>query len=252
MKSEIFAKELNYIKTDKIRDLVRIGLENLPDYFYTMPASTTGKYHPSYALGTGGLVRHTKAAALFCYYICGLEQTQKDFNQMERDCMIAGIILHDGHKEGNKGSSYTVFEHPQICADWIRNDNIFADFDPKYRGLIASVIESHMGQWNTSTRSKLVLSKPTTPYQKIVHLCDYLASRKDIEVKFSEVIPVADISSAELPPLEEYTMPFGKYKGKLLTDVAKEDRDYVEWLYSKCALREPLKTYVSNILKGEQ
>ncbi len=252
MKSEIFAKELNYIKTDEIRKLVETGLENLPDYFYTMPASTTGKYHPSYALGTGGLVRHTKAAVLFCNYICGLEQTQHDFNQMERDCMIAGIILHDGHKEGNKGGSYTVFEHPQICADWIRNDDIFTGFDPKYRELIASVIESHMGQWNTSTRSKLVLSKPTTPCQKLVHLCDYLASRKDIEVKFSEAIPVADIPSAEFPTLEEYTMPFGKYKGKLLTDVVKEDRDYVEWLYSKCALREPLKTYVSDILKGEK
>ena len=62
MKSEVFETELNYISDDKIRDSTRYLLEKLPDYFYTMPASTSGKYHPEFSLGEGGLVRHTKAA----------------------------------------------------------------------------------------------------------------------------------------------------------------------------------------------
>ena len=34
----------------------------LPEYFFEVAASSTGKYHPVYALGVGGLVRHTIAA----------------------------------------------------------------------------------------------------------------------------------------------------------------------------------------------
>lgn len=36
----------------------------VPMDFFTQPASSSGKYHPSYALGVGGLVRHTKAAMI--------------------------------------------------------------------------------------------------------------------------------------------------------------------------------------------
>lgn len=243
MRRDIFEKELGYIVTDEIRRLVEVGLENLPDYFFTMAASTTGKYHPAYALGEGGLVRHTKAATLFANYICQLEQTQNDFTQEERDCMIAGIILHDGHKEGNGGSKFTVHEHPQICADWVKSDKIFHEFSSKYRDMIASTIESHMGQWNENKRSKVVLQKPETPMQKIVHLCDYLASRKDIEIIFSqeESTPKQDINT--------YTLTFGKYKGKLITEVAKEHKDYLEWMRDNMALKEPLKSFVLELVK---
>ena len=45
-------------------------------------------------------------------------------------------------------------------------------------------ISSHMGQWNTDRKSSVVLPLPTTKYQKFVHLCDYLSSRKFMNVKF--------------------------------------------------------------------
>lgn len=31
-------------------------------------------------------------------------------------------------------------------------------------------------------------------------------------------------------PIEQFIMPFGKYRGKLLIDAIKEDRQYFEWL----------------------
>lgn len=61
-KSTVFQKELNLIKDTNLRDFIAICLDNAPDYFFEMPASSTGKYHPEYTLGEGGLVRHTKAA----------------------------------------------------------------------------------------------------------------------------------------------------------------------------------------------
>jgi len=50
--------------------------------------------------------------------------------------------------------------------------------------LLTSMIESHMGEWNTNAYSNVVLPKPTTKYQKFVHMCDFLSSRKFLDVKF--------------------------------------------------------------------
>ena len=54
-------------KNDDIKKSVAILIEMLPDYFFHEAASSTGKYHPKYALGDGGLLRHTKAAVRIAY-----------------------------------------------------------------------------------------------------------------------------------------------------------------------------------------
>ena len=41
-----------------------------------------------------------------------------------------------------------------------------------------------MGQWNTNSTAKL--PTPETQDQKVLHLADYLASRKDINMEFGE------------------------------------------------------------------
>ena len=48
----------------------------------------------------------------------------------------------------------------------------------------ASAIESHMGEWNKSDYSDVVLALPTSDAQKLVHLCDFLSSKKILDVKF--------------------------------------------------------------------
>ena len=53
--------------------------------------------------------------------------------------------------------------------------------------LIAELIESHSGQWNTSSRSDLVLPLPKSAAQVIIHLCDYLVSRKDVKVELGSI-----------------------------------------------------------------
>ena len=66
-KSDTFENELKYIKSDRIRESARTMLDLLPDYFYKIEASSTGKYHPPFSLGEGGLVRHVKVAVKFAY-----------------------------------------------------------------------------------------------------------------------------------------------------------------------------------------
>ena len=45
-------------------------------------------------------------------------------------------------------------------------------------------VASHMGKWNTNDYSDVILPLPLTLTQKLVHMCDYLASRKYLNIKF--------------------------------------------------------------------
>ena len=43
-----------------------------------------------------------------------------------------------------------------------------------------------MGPWNKDYNGEEVLEKPHTKYQNFVHMCDYLASRKVLNVEFDK------------------------------------------------------------------
>lgn len=241
MRKDKFRRELDMIISDDIRIFGEIALDGVPEYFFTTAASSSGKYHPSYALGDGGLVRHTCAAIRFAHHLFQLEQFQNQFSQREQDLTLVAIMLHDSWKHGDKGSKHTVFEHPQVAADWIRGNELFKELlSSEERELVATAIESHMGQWNTSRKAAFVLEKPKSKIQKFVHMCDYLASRKDLEVQFEDYVPL------EIPDLDSYRLDFGKYKGEKLIDIAKKDEWYIGWLkenYSK----EPVYTLLKKL-----
>lgn len=174
-KLSLFSEELELLKFSENRKLAEELIKGLPDYFFTIPASSSGKYHPSYALGEGGLVRHTKAAIKIAIELLNLEQYE-ELKQYKDEIVIA-LLLHDGFKQGNKKEGYTVNEHPFLAANYVRN----ANYKNKVKlGLIGSLIETHMGQWDSG-----VNLKPVTNLQNFVHLCDYLASRKFLEVTFN-------------------------------------------------------------------
>lgn len=191
---ETFEKELNYIKDEKIRWITKCCLYDAPDYFFEIPASSTGKFHPDYALGEGGLVRHVKAACKMLHDFIKLEFFK--CTDEEHDYSIAALILHDCRKSGVNHGQYTVHEHPVLAADLVRDtcdaliceNEAFGDTATgiainEYYKNVPHLIESHMGQWNWSKRSSIKLPKPKTTMEFLVHLADYLASRKYLEVK---------------------------------------------------------------------
>lgn len=181
---KLFEKELGYIKDTKIKEFTEKALLKLPEYFFEVPASSTGKYHPSYALGEGGLVRHTKAAVRIAIELFRMDCFK--YTDTDKDMIIASLILHDGFKSGINHSKYTITEHPLIVAQFIReNTEINSCVDEDIINTIATNIECHMGQWTYDYRSKKeVLPRPKTNMQRFVHLCDYLASRKCLELNF--------------------------------------------------------------------
>ena len=118
MKSDVFKTELNFIKDKRIKESTRIILELLPDYFYEIPASSTGKYHPEFSLGKGGLLRHTKAAIRIAYELFE-NHSVNNFTEHEKDLIIFAITLHDSLKSGKVKSDYTKFDHPILASEFI-------------------------------------------------------------------------------------------------------------------------------------
>lgn len=179
---EEFADEINVIKDVNIREWTKKALEYLPDYFFHIPASSTGKYHPEYCLGEGGLTRHCRAAAKIAYDLFRFS-TLYSFTQQEEDEIISALLLHDGCKNGLGSSKFTIHEHPLVVCEHLEaNEELNKLLNKEIRDNIFGNIRSHMSEWNTNKRSKIVLPLPETDSQKFTALCDYLASRKDINV----------------------------------------------------------------------
>lgn len=193
--AEVFEKELSYIKDSTIRTMTAFAISNINSDFFAEAASSTGKYHPEYALGFGGLYRHTRAAVKIANDLLQLDMYKEKFSESVRDYIIAALILHDSCKRGKDwDDKYTKFEHPLIVEDWLKE--IFAekmsiaddDTNSKindYVNAVSNLIKTHMGQWTTTRYSKVELPKPELEPQKFVHLCDYLASRKWLEVRLN-------------------------------------------------------------------
>lgn len=185
----MFKDEIGWINNKEIRKFAVCMIAELPDYFFDVPASSTGKYHPSYSLGKGGLVRHTKGAVLIAKTLLDLEQYQNEYSEEERDIMLTALLLHDGVKYGVEGGKYSVVTHPTDMVKFIEsNDKICKVIDRLTLDVICNCIASHMGSFNTDYKTdKEILPKPQTPMQKFVHICDYLASRRFLEVNFDKV-----------------------------------------------------------------
>ena len=185
-KKEYFKDELEFINNERIKKSAETLIELIPDYFFKVPASSTGKYHPSFSNGDGGLLRHTKVATRIGKEILSLEYTNNLFTEDEKDLLITGIMLHDTQKLGNPEERYTRFDHPLLAADFIEQNKDKTELTKEEISLIKRVISSHMGQWNTSYYSNIELPKPSDKYDFFVHMCDYLSSKKFLDVKFDE------------------------------------------------------------------
>ena len=177
-------KEIDYIKDPNIKESAKILAKLLPDYFWHVEASSTGKYHPTFSLGEGGLVRHSKAVVRIAYELLNLEMMKEKYTEEERDLLIFACMFHDGLKLGNPEEKYTRFDHPILMANFIKDNKSKLKLNDHQIDIITSSIETHMGEWVNDYNGNKILSKPRTKYQRFVHMCDYLASRKFLDIKF--------------------------------------------------------------------
>lgn len=179
-----FEREISYIKNPNFKEDLKFLIENLPDYFFEIAASSTGKYHPSYALGEGGLLRHTKAAVRIGYELLSDPVIGDKYTSDEKDLMLMSLLLHDGLKLGKEQNRYTKFDHPILAAQFVEEHMDEISLSDEQIEFVGDCIKTHMGPWTTDYNGNEILEKPHTKYQNFVHMCDYLASRKCLELNF--------------------------------------------------------------------
>lgn len=220
---------LDTFENEDIKEFAVVLLSDLPDYIWHVGASSTGKYHPAYSLGEMGLMRHQVAVVRFLNFFLELEQYNSKLTSRERDLIRLSGLVHDGRKSGSQDdyekSKYTRFNHPILMADVVRS------FDGQYLAhdeieMIADTISKHMGQWNEDKKTGVELPKPNNKFARMVHVADYLASRKCLTMDFSDYATVQEPVKFD----ENYILTFGKHSGKRLIDVYKHAPDYVAWM----------------------
>lgn len=185
-KISIFKTEIAYIKNPHFQENIERMLELLPDYFFEIPASSGGKYHPKFASGEGGLVRHTKVAVRIAYELLEDDLFREDFDIAKQDMIFMALLLHDGLKSGYPKQKYTQAAHPLLMSKYLQEHKKQFTLTDSELNFICDCIETHSGPWTKDYQGKEILSRPQTKAQKFVHLCDYLASRKFLEVAFQD------------------------------------------------------------------
>lgn len=211
-----FKNELSYLEGDLHKEIALRAMQFIPEYFWTVPASTSGRYHPKTSLGEGGLVRHTQSAFRVAQELFGHPLYAAMFTAEERDEIRIALILHDTCKQGldDDGDGY-ITEHPILVREALCP---WADGEDKPEGMeeawerICDLIDTHMGIWNTDKSGTAFVGIPESIGQLFVHACDYLSSRRGIEME-----------------------GLGEYKPDWRQDPASvAQADYVESLISKC------------------
>lgn len=172
-KVKVFEGLLNKFETDEIRNYCADMINEIPDYIFIIPSSTSFKYHNKTQCQPHGQIFHILMFAEVMNYVLGLEYVKEKTNERQRDCLRCTPIFHDAIKCGLNGSQYTVHEHPMLAGEWVRNTSVEHDVDADTKAYIARLCESHSGEWTSTKRSKTVLPKPENDEQFFVHMCDY-------------------------------------------------------------------------------
>ena len=174
---KLFEREINLIVDEELRMAVKCYMdEETPDYFWTDGASSSGKYHPQFSQGEGGLVRHTKAVVLFAEEL--LRMSSYAYMREEyKDYVIAACILHDTAKYG-----IDKFDKAEYKNHAAKAAKAFAEYaeqvmDYKPSEFLLNAIAAHMGQWSTDKEDR-----PFTNIDRCVHMADYIASRSFIDI----------------------------------------------------------------------
>lgn len=173
-KSMYFERELNLINDRCLRESVADYLNTkVPAYFWTDGASSSGKYHPVFSQGIGGLVRHTKAVVMFAEELLRMSSYMY-MKPHWKDYVIAACIIHDTAKYGteDEANKEEYRDHAKNAAN-LFNNYCYGEAPE----LLLNAIVAHMGQWSTDKDDR-----PQTPIDRCVHMADYMASRAFIDI----------------------------------------------------------------------
>lgn len=174
--------EINLIEDQGIHSFIRSALYRAPDYFWIIPSSFSGKYHPPDERSTAGNVLHTKRVVRLVKYIA----VSQDRSEWESDVLVAAALLHDVLK-GARLKDGTVNYDPMHAytvdrfIDWVRKSDETSTTEVNSSSLwiedetvatILRLVRCHMGRW-----SPIPETIPATDMDWTLHLADMIASK---------------------------------------------------------------------------
>lgn len=174
--NELLSYEVSQIDDYDIREFVKMTLDEVDPIHRIKPASSTGKYHPKYAAGEGGLIRHIKVTVRNVIELIRATPAVES----EKDELIAAAILHDMWKypEG-RDHEFTAFDHPALGGQWCKDHG----FDT-----IGRLIAAHQGIWTTSRQMPGFENEQPRKFDEwVLHYSDLLASRTYLRCDFDEM-----------------------------------------------------------------
>lgn len=195
VKSELFRREILLIQSEDLRDFVRWYFDtHVGEWFWKSGASSSGKYHPQFAQGEGGLVRHTRAVCMFCEELLRMS-TYAYMRDEYKDYARVACLLHDTCKYGNADEENTdcYKEHGALAASEVALA-WFEFFGTPCPELLTMAIRSHMGQWTEKREDR-----PFTNIDRLVHLADYVASRSFLDIPTISDDYAEDMETYESP-----------------------------------------------------
>lgn len=229
-KVAVFQPLLDKFETEEMRLYCSDMIKQIPDYIFEMPSSTSGKYHNATQCQPHGQIYHIIMFAEILNYRLALKCNKEKFKSArQRDAMRCVPIFHDAIKCGWNGSTFTVHDHPMLAGTWVREATVEHDVDMSAKEAIARMCERHSGEWTTSKKSKVILPEPENAMEVMIHECDILSSRNNIDMQPPEYLKDIFGEGEPLEFNEDYTMPFGKYAGKRLIDIYRAAPDYIAW-----------------------
>lgn len=177
-KSELFEREVLNIESEDLRDFVRWFFDNyVGEWFWDSGASSSGKYHPKFAQGEGGLVRHTRAVEMVCEEL--MRMSSYAYMKAEyKDFARVACLLHDTCKYGTDDAEDKdcYKNHGALAADTVAKAWTVFFHEPAPE-LLKMAIRSHMGQWVEDREDR-----PFTTIDRLVHMADYIASRSFFDI----------------------------------------------------------------------
>lgn len=199
------------IKSEYIQKFTIAALGVAPDYFWEVPSSNTGKYHPPDEFCEGGLIMHTLRAVEVIKELC----RAFDIKYYEKDTLLSATILHDLCVGGIPPNTWTAEDEPGKMGTspfhaiyvrhylkkelsmklWCGSYDWYAPGDEGNKSVIVEsnfeaickAIEGHYGIWSAvpqvfedvldgwSDRKDLLVM--------LVYIADYISSRRNIIVK---------------------------------------------------------------------
>ena len=133
---EEFEQELEKINSPGIKEWCRFHLTELPEHFWTDPASFSGKYHRGESR-----VQHIKNACAVGEHLINIMA----MTPLEADQTRAAILLHDGATYNNGG--HVNSNHGEAMAGYLSIESMGRPTIGDAKWPIVNAVKRHMGWW---------------------------------------------------------------------------------------------------------